>query len=111
MKLSFLVLLFGLFSTSAFAQEVERITYESGYGRESGSCDSTGGSFCIDRLKRDAEQRGKRDAQTRCEMNRGRPLLHTARCSTYCSPSYIPPRSPRTYVICDANCQIQCEVN
>lgn len=91
------------------AIEFSRITYEYGYGREFATC-SNRGSFCIDDVKRRAEQTATYDGRRRCEMNRGRPEFGSPYCNTRCSPNYIPPGSKPVQVFCDATCTIRCEV-
>lgn len=105
-----LLAVFGL-STAAFAEtpvDTFRITYEMGSGRSYDNCREPF-SFCIDRTKRDAEQRAKYDAENRCRMNRGR-VSGGASCNTSCSPNYIPPGSRPTFVTCDSRCSVRCEI-
>ena len=98
------ILIFSILSWAQF--QPERIVYEYGYGREAAYCDS---SFCIDSLKRYAERSGSTDAKWRCESLRGR-AIGSAQCQTRCSPGYIPPGS-RSWTVCEANCQVRCEVD
>jgi hypothetical protein len=88
--------------------DTSRVTYENGTGRGFDNC-RTPFAFCIDRVKREAEQKASYDAENRCRMNRGR-SSGGASCNSYCSPSLIPPNSPPTFVTCDARCSLRCEI-
>ena len=109
-----LLTVFG-FSSAWAATEAEtemdmsRVTYEMGTGHAYDNCRSPF-AFCIDRVKRDAEQKATQDSENRCSMNRGRPSGSPS-CNTYCSPSLIPPNSPPTFVNCDSRCTVRCEIN
>lgn len=107
------VILFVVFGfSSAWAEstvETSRITYEMGSGRSYDNCREPFFS-CIDRTKRDAQQRAIYDAENRCRMNRGR-ISGGASCNTNCSPNMIPPNSPPTFVTCDSRCTVRCEIN
>jgi hypothetical protein len=105
-----LLLVFGF--SSAWAQETEaditRYYSETGTGHSFVNCRPPF-AFCIDRTKRDAEQRAVYDAENRCRMNRG-DVSGSPSCYSNCSPNYIPPNSGPTFVNCDARCTVQCEI-
>lgn len=94
----------------AIAQDLETtsITYVDGSGYSSGSC-SSNDYFCLRNLTERSERDGLNQAQLRCSLNQGTPLLYTANCNTYCSPNYIPPNTT-TFVSCRSTCRMQCEV-
>ncbi len=112
-KILFLFLGLILACSHSYAEEIQevevsRITYVDGSGYSSGFCRSND-YFCPKDLHDRSESDGKYQAQTRCYLNHGTPLQYTATCNTYCSPAYIPPNS-NTYVTCNSNCRMQCEV-
>jgi len=104
-----LLVVFGF--SSAWAEtsaDTSRVTYETGTGRSFDNCRQPF-AFCIDRTKREAEQKAIYDAENRCRMNRGR-VSGSPSCNSYCSPSLIPPNAPPTFVNCDARCSVRCEI-
>ena len=108
--LSVILISFLSFST-AWAQdaEIERIIYETGTGRATGSCAQPFTS-CINRVKVDAEYNAVRDAAFKCEAQGGS-FSGGHNCNTQCSPTMIPPNAPPTYVVCNATCTLRCAID
>jgi hypothetical protein len=78
-------------------------------GSSFGMCDGVGNTyFCVDDLKRRAEQDGQMNAQNQCFMQGGQAGFGS--CNTFCTPNYIPPGSPSQMVNCHANCNTPCEI-
>jgi hypothetical protein len=94
-----------LMTGSAFA----RIIISNGTGNEGGTCNYAQGSFCISDLRARAERSGQDNARWSCQASGGQPLTYTAYCSSSCFPNVINPGSS-TWVSCNANCSMQCEV-
>lgn len=83
----------------------------SGSGTGSSYCNSNSGSYCIESVKRRAEQDAGDAAERSCEFTyRGRSLRYTTSYSTFCNPSHLPPRHDGTWVRCNSNASMQCEV-
>lgn len=96
-----------LFLTTAEARTIR----VSGSGSESSYCNANSGSYCIDNIKRRAEQDATFAAERTCEFShRGRALRYTVSHSTFCNPSYLPPNHDGTWVRCNSNASMQCEV-
>ncbi|KYG64135.1 hypothetical protein AZI86_12975 [Bdellovibrio bacteriovorus] len=88
-----------------------RMVRVSGSGAGSSYCNANSGSYCIDSVKRRAEQDAGYAAERSCEFTyRGRALRYTTSYSTSCNPSYLPPRHDGTWVRCNSNSSMQCEV-
>lgn len=100
------VLFFGSHSQAASG----RSTTVVGRGTASGFCTDHLSSFCIDNIERSAKSNGQSDADMQCRMQNGRSITYTAHCNTWCSPMSIPPGPGQTYVSCNANCNMQCEL-
>ena len=104
-----LVLAFGFLPAFADQDIESTITYITGYGSDSGFCDGNSGSyFCVDQIKRRAQQDATRDAEWTCQMRQGTAEYFSAMCSDSWSPNYIPPDSGQQYVSCRSNCSIRC---
>lgn len=98
-----------LFSQSTFATST---IYVLGRGQESSYCNANSGSFCLNRSKTQASNDAERDARRACELtHRGRSLIFTLQISTSCYPNYLPPQHDGTWVRCQAEARMQCEVN
>lgn len=81
-----------------------------GTGSAFGMCDGVGNTnFCIDDLKRRAEQDGQMNINNQCFMRGGQAGFGS--CQTYCTPNYIAPGSPSQMVNCHANCDAPCQIN
>lgn len=102
-----LILTFGLL-VSGMASA--RTIISTGSGSESGTCSYAQGLFCINDLQARAERQGQERARWSCQVSGGEPLTYTAYCSSSCFPNVINPGSS-TWVTCNANCSMQCEVN
>lgn len=82
-----------------------------GRANDNSYCSANSGSYCIDSSKRRTEAEAERNARWNCELNhRGRALTYTTYFYTYCSPSYLPINHDPTWVYCQAEAQMQCEV-
>lgn len=85
--------------------------YVTGRSNDNSYCNANSGFFCLDNSKRRAESESERDARWNCEMNqRGRALTFTASYYTYCNPNYLPPNHDGTWVHCQSECRMQCEI-
>lgn len=83
-----------------------------GYGSERSYCNANSGYFCFDNIKRRSQDNALRDARRACEFSqRGRSLTYTASYSTSCNPFNLPPNHDGTWVSCNTNARMQCEVN
>ncbi|MEK2645636.1 hypothetical protein [Bdellovibrio sp. BCCA] len=108
MKKIILTVLPLLFAQSVFAT---RTVYVTGRGSERTYCNANSGFFCLDKAKRDAQYDAENDARRNCEIfQRGRALTYTASYFTNCNPSYLPPNHDGTWVSCNSDCRMQCEV-
>lgn len=107
-----LILVAGFISTILLSLSVEaRTVRASGSGSSSSYCNANSGSYCLDSVERRAEQDATYAAERSCEFTyRGRALRYTASYSTYCNPSYLPPRHDGTWVRCNSTASMQCEV-
>ncbi|WP_374073348.1 hypothetical protein [Bdellovibrio bacteriovorus] len=97
-----------LLSQSVFAA---RTVYVNGRGSERSYCSANDSYFCLDRAKRQAERDAESDARRNCEIfQRGRALTFTASYFTTCNPSHLPPNHDGTWVSCNSDCRMQCEI-
>lgn len=104
-SLMLLVLVTGI-SNAAMA----RTSYEVGYGNAVGYCSGNMGQFCIDGVKRQAENDGNQRAEFNCQMKHGMAQTFAGRCSTSCFPSFIGPQDRNTPVRCNASCTLPCQI-
>ncbi len=81
-----------------------------GRGAASGFCTEQLSTFCIENIERSAKSNGQNEADMQCRLQQGRSITYTSHCFTSCSPMYIPPGPGQTYVSCNANCDMQCEL-
>ena len=109
MKIFLMSLGFIIMALPALAQEeAQHITYVDGSGQYSAYC-TANDFFCSRNVQQNAERDATQNAETRCEIDRGTPLTYTATCNTMCNPIYIPPNT-NTWVSCNSNCRIQCDI-
>lgn len=95
-----------------FSEAQARQIYVSGRGSERSYCNANSGYFCLDGIKRRAENDALRDAERVCEFtHRGRALRYTASTSSFCNPSHLPVNHDGTWVSCNSTSSMQCEVN
>lgn len=99
-----------LTSLAAFEAYARTVTV-TGRGSASGYCNTNSGAYCLDGIKRRAEQDALRDAQRTCEFNyRGRPGFY-ASYSSICNPPRLPINHDGTSVNCNSSSSLNCEVN
>lgn len=106
--------LFGAFmlTVAAWNEAQARQIYVNGRANERSFCNANSGYFCLDNIKRRAESNSLREAQRACEFTyRGRALTYTGSASSFCNPSHLPVNHDGTWVSCNANASMQCEVN
>ncbi len=86
-------------------------TMEYGRGQSSSFCDGDGMSyFCIDSIKRRAQDDAVRDAEFSCRMRQGTSRSYSRSCSDNCFPYSIPPGSRSQMVSCSSSCTVTCEI-
>ncbi len=95
---------------AAAAAPLSTITYERGSAIESGFCDGAVAYSCIDQIKYRAQNRAAEDARWRCEIRQGQTDRMYPSCDHFCNPNYLPPESRGTYVTCNSNCSVRCEI-
>lgn len=88
---------------------IDQIIYVRGTGYASGFCQPPSEYFCMDNLEYKAERDGQLDADRQCQIQNG-DLQSTFGCTTFCSPSYIPPDGPGTHVSCNSSCHLPCRL-
>lgn len=85
--------------------------YVTGRGFESTYCSANSGYYCLDNAKLRARSVAEREARFSCEVSyRGRALSYAASCYANCNPSYLPVNHDALWVSCNADCNMQCEV-
>lgn len=85
-------------------------TTESGIGHAGGYCQGGGSAyFCIEQIKRQAQESARRYGEFSCRSHRGTPRTFGAYCHDYCTPFSIPSGSPAQYVTCDSTCILTCD--
>jgi hypothetical protein len=97
-----------LLSQTVFAST--KIITVRGSGFYSGLCNGTNGYFCIDDIRRAAERDSEWSADSTCRSYNGRLRYWANYCSSWCSPSSLPPNADLTSVNCRADCSYDCEV-
>lgn len=101
-----LILLLGAFSASAQIEtEASEIVY--GYGRSTGFCNAND-YFCVQTIKRYAEQDAERDGAMNCRIRGGTLDSWSGSCRDFCTPFNVPPQGG--WVSCDMNCTYRCQV-
>lgn len=81
-------------------------------GRASSYCNANSGSYCTNDITRNSEREASQNIRRSCEWSyRGRSLTHTLYSNTRCNPSYLPPNHDGTWVTCETDARMQCEVN
>ena len=94
------------------ASAATRTIMISSSGSERSFCNANSGSFCLDSIKRRAQDNAATQVQRDCEFNhRGRALRYTLSYSTFCNPATLPPRHDGVWVSCNSTAYIQCELN
>lgn len=101
-------LFFILTASSSFA--VDQIVYVTGYGQSSQYCQANDNYFCQKDLERESERRGEQDADTECRYRGGVLQNSYNGCSTTCSPSFLPPNNPPTWMSCRSTCSLPCAI-
>ena len=80
-------------------------------GRATDYCNANSGNYCFDKVKRDSQAEGVREAAWKCELqHRGRPQRFNPSHSTFCNPYSLPPGHKGTYVTCNTNTSMRCDL-
>ena len=111
MKIAITLISFVAISFVAMTSLASQITYVQGNGNSNAYCNYTGGTYCIDGAKANAERDAQSRAEQNCRMSQGQPLTYTSYCSSSCSPNTLAPGDNNVSVRCSSGCRMQCQIN